>query len=171
MTRDLDTAKDYLYGRYAEAPDARFGQLASSRDKILERDWGIPNGWHATQRVQLGPWYGEGDGDQRSCRNLTQCVTEFGAQGLELDAVLLAWGTDLIREANRKGAERWSTAYAKGHKPGSHVKDPFHLRLNAYRVLLTRGRDATVIFVPQDPRLDLTAAWLQAHGVKMLDEH
>jgi hypothetical protein len=85
--------------------------------------------------------------------------------------VLLAWGTDLIRETNREGAERWSNAYAKGHQAGSHVKDPFNLRLNAYRVLLTRGREATVIFVPRDPRLDLTAAWLQAHGVKMLDEH
>ena len=63
MTRDLDVAKDYLCSRYAEAPDARFGLVASSRDKILERDWDIPNGWHATQRVQLGPWYGEGGGD------------------------------------------------------------------------------------------------------------
>lgn len=169
MTRSLETAKDYLLERYAEAPDARYGLLASSRDKTLERDWGIPNSWHATRRVQLGPWYGEGDGDDRSCRNLTQCVTEFGAQGLELDAVLLAWGTDLVREVSHQGVERWSDAYAKRHQRGSRVKDPFNLRLNAYRVLLTRGRDATVLFIPPDPRLDLTAAWLRAHGVKMLD--
>ena len=170
MTRDLETAKDYLFERYAEAPDARYGLAASSRDKILERDWGIPNGWHATQRVQLGPWYGEGDGDARSCRNLTQCVTEFGAQGLELDAVLLAWGIDFIRARSGDGSERWSNDLAKRHQRTSHVKDPFQLRLNAYRVLLTRGRDATVIFVPPDPSLDDTAAWLQAHGIKMLGE-
>ena len=36
--------------------------------------------------MRLGPWYGEGEGDRRSCRRLSQCVTEFGAQGLELDA-------------------------------------------------------------------------------------
>ena len=170
MTRDLETAKDYLLERYAEAPDARFGLVASSRDKVLERDWSIPNGWHATQRVQLGPWYGEGDGDPRSCRHLTQCVTEFGAQGLELDAVLLAWGTDFIRSVSRDGSESWSNDYAKRHQRASHVKDPFQLRVNAYRVLLTRGRDAAVIFVPPDSKLDLTAAWLQAHGVKMLDD-
>ena len=168
MSRDLETAKDYLCSRYAEAPDARFGLVASSRDKILERDWDIPNGWHATQRVQLGPWYGEGDGDHRSCRNLTQCVTEFGAQGLELDAVLLAWGTDFIRVTSSGRREEWSNEYAKRHQRGSHVKDPYRLRVNAYRVLLTRGRDAAVLFVPPDPRLDLTAAWLQAHGVKLL---
>ncbi len=42
--------------------------------------------------------------------------------------------------------------------------------MNAYRVLLTRGRDAAVVFVPPDRRLDATAAWLQAHGVKVLGE-
>ena len=71
MTRDLDVAKDYLCDRYAEAPDARYGLVASSRDTDLETHWSIPNGWHATRRLQLGPWYVKGDGDQRSCRTLT----------------------------------------------------------------------------------------------------
>ena len=62
MTRDLEVAKSYLFKRHADAPDARHGLLASSRDKMLEPDWGIPNGWHSTQRVQFGPWDGEGDG-------------------------------------------------------------------------------------------------------------
>ena len=66
-------------------------------------------------------------------------------------------------------AERWTNELAKQHARSAHVKDPFRLRLNAYRVLLTRGRDAAVVFVPPDARLDLTAAWLQAHGVKVLD--
>ena len=180
MTRDLEVAKTYLHERYGEAPDARYGLVASSRDKILEPGWGVPNGWHATQRVQLGAWYGEGDGDRRSCRQLEQCVTEFGAQGLELDAVLLAWGNDFIRTgggATAGGAagpalspagDRWTNEHAKRHAAGSHVKDPYRLRVNAYRVLLTRGRDAAVIFVPPDSRLDATAAWLQGHGVKVL---
>src|SRR5690606_16811909 len=32
-TRDLDVAKQYLHERYAENPDARFGIVASSKDK------------------------------------------------------------------------------------------------------------------------------------------
>lgn len=164
MTRDFAVARAYLRDRYADAPDARFGLMASSRDKILQ-EWGVANDWHSTRGVNLGPWYGEGDGDTRSCRRLTQCVTEFGAQGLELDAVLLAWGTDLMRIDGR-----WSNAHAKRHARAAHVKDPFQLRLNAYRVLLTRGRDGTVIFVPLRTDLDETAAWLQAHGVKPVDK-
>ena len=47
--------------------------------------------------------------------------------------------------------------------------DPFQLRVNAYRVLLTRGHDGVVIFVPPLTELDATAARLQGHGVKVLE--
>ena len=53
---------------------------------------------------RLGPWYGDGEESHRSCRNLRWCVTEFGAQGLELVGVLLAWGTDLVWEEGTEGA-------------------------------------------------------------------
>ena len=78
-------------------------------------------------------------------------MTEFGAQGLELDAALLAWGTDLRLEG---GA--WSNARASKYQRPGMVKDPLQLRLNAYRVLLTRGRDACVLFVPPLDCLDET---------------
>jgi DUF2075 family protein len=162
MTRDINAARGYFASRYGEDPDARFGLVASSRDKELEK-WGVPNGWHSTQRMQLGPWYGDGQESSRSCRQLRDCVTEFGAQGLELDGVLLAWGTDL-----RRDGDRWSNDLAKRHAHGSNVRDPFQLRLNAYRVLLTRGRDCCIIYVPPMTELDETAAWLQACGVRVL---
>ena len=103
MTRDLDQAKDYFGVRYAEAPEARYGLVASSRDKTLA-EWGIPNDYQSTKVMRLGPWYGDGEESHRSCRHLRECVTEFGAQGLELDGVLLAWGTDLVWEEGAEGA-------------------------------------------------------------------
>lgn len=160
ITADLDAAKQYLQERYAEAPEARYGLLASSKDRDLER-LGIPNDFQSTKRIQFGPWYGDAETDsgERSCRRLRDCVTEFGAQGLELDAVLLAWGTDLVRDGSK-----WSNARARGYKRGAHVKSPFQLRLNAYRVLLTRGRDATVVFLPPLPALDETREYLSRSG-------
>ena len=38
------------------------------------------------------------------------------------------------------------------------------LRLNAYRVLLTRGRDGAVVFVPPGPEMDSTFAALCRAG-------
>ena len=91
-------------------------------------------------------------------------MTEFGAQGLELDAVLLAWGTDFMRVN-----DCWSNAKARGYKRGAHVRDPFQLRMNAYRVLLTRGRDATVTFIPPLQDLDETYNYLAASGFLKLE--
>ena len=61
--------------------------------------------------------------------------------------MLLAWGTDLVWEEGAEGAGAegapgaWSNARAKRHARSAHVRDAFQLRVNAYRVLLTRGRD------------------------------
>jgi hypothetical protein len=163
ITRDLDAAKGYLWKRYAEDPDARFGLMASARDKDLWR-FDVPN--NAGQRFfDYGAWYVEGEGDYRgrSCRALRECVTEFGAQGLELDAALLAWGTDFIRE---DGA--WSNRLAKRYRDASRVQDPFQLRQNAYRVLLTRGRDGSVVYVPQLPALNETYDYLVSAGFRRI---
>lgn len=162
MTRDLNTAKAYLRERYAEHKLARFGLVASSRDKDLIH-FGVRNDFNWTKNVKVGPWYVDGDGSPVSCRQLEEVVTEFAAQGLELDAALLCWGSDLVREQNG-----WSIARARGYKKGSLVRDPYQLRLNAYRVLLTRGRDGTVIFVPPISQLDETWRYFKACGVSDL---
>jgi len=166
ITRDLDLAKDYLRERYAENPDARFGLVASSRDRDLER-FGVPNDYRSTRRMRNGPWYGDREGEPggRSCRHLRDCVTEFGAQGLELDAVLLAWGTDFRRQGST-----WTIDRSRGYKRGGPpVRNPWQLRANAYRVLLTRARDATVVFVPPLPELNETFDDLVLAGFRTLE--
>lgn len=164
LTRDLELAKNYLRERYTDNPEARFGLLASSRDKSLE-SFGVENGYNATKNVRPGPWYGgpEDAVGRASCRHLISCVTEFGAQGLELDAVLLAWGTDLQRIGSS-----WSSDQARRYQRSSRVKDRHQLRINAYRVLLTRGRDATVVFVPGLTEMDATNAYLEESGFRVL---
>jgi hypothetical protein len=162
LTRSLEVGKAYLRERYAEDKDARFGIVASSKDRDLV-SFGIPNDFQATKRVRVGPWYGDPEDDYagRSCRRLETCVTEFGAQGLELDATLLGWGTDL-----RLTHGRWTNANARGYLKRARVLNPFQLRLNAYRVLLTRGRDACVVFVPLLRELDETFAYLRDAGFR-----
>ncbi len=166
VTQDLDVAKQYLWDRYRDDPDARFGLLASSRDKELPRFGVMNNTGGFAHHFQYGPWYVEGDGDYlgRSCRTLRDCVTEFGAQGLELDAVLLAWGTDFIREGGG-----WTNRLAKRYQSANRIRDPLQLRVNAYRVLLTRGRDANVVYVPPTPLMSETLEYLLAAGFRNLD--
>lgn len=154
-TRDLEAAKKYLRERYREDQHARFGVARSARDKALE-EWGIPQ---PSRFFPSGPWYGDDEDSPNSCRRLREAITEFQAQGLELDATLVAWGTDLML---MNGA--WSNRLARRYRSGT-VRDPMQLRKNAYRVLLTRGRDASVIFVPPIAELDETFTFLKNAGV------
>jgi Uncharacterized conserved protein (DUF2075) len=165
ISRDRTIGEAYLHERYADDADARFGIVASSRDRDLVK-FGVKNDFQSTKRVRYGPWYGDEEASQsgRSCRLMRDCVTEFGAQGLELDSALLAWGTDFLL----KGGEWNIDKMAKYQRRGAPVRDAWQLRANAYRVLLTRARDATVVFVPPLPELDETYEYLVAAGFRVL---
>jgi hypothetical protein len=165
ITDDLKIAEAYLRDRYAEHFEARFGLVASSKDRDLEK-FGVPNDYQSTKRVRYGPWYSDPEDAKGgfSCRHLIDAITEFGAQGLELDAVLLAWGTDYMRE---NGA--WTNRKARGYQRLAQVKDPKQLRLNSYRVLLTRGRDGTVVFIPPLSELEETREYLLQSGFRRLE--
>lgn len=167
ITRNLEVARHYLWERYRDQPDKRFGLLASSRDRLLPSEFGIRSDFQSTKQVRVGPWYGDplDHPARRSCCLLQDVVTEFGAQGLELDAALVAWGSDYRRQPGSGGT--WCSQLAARYRKGA-VRDPHQLRLNSYRVLLTRGREATVVFVPPSPLLDDTFAHLRACGFRQL---
>jgi hypothetical protein len=64
---------------------------------------------------------------------------------------------------------QWHSSKASRYMRGvAEVRDPHQLRLNSYRVLLTRGREASVIFVPPVGEMDETAEYLSASGVVTL---
>ena len=76
-----------------------------------------------------------------------------------------AWGTDLrMREG------RWDMSKARSYaRDAVPLRDPGQLRLNSYRVLLTRGREGSVIFVPPLDELDETASYFTESGIRSLD--
>lgn len=159
LTRNLDKAKQYVRDRYEENPDARYGLLASARDKDLPA-FGVFAQFQDTKNLRIGPWFSEGGADPQSCRRLEKPITEFQAQGLELDFSIVCWGSDLLRSDGT-----WSDKFARKFMKGSKVHDAFQLRINSYRVLLTRGRDGMVLFVPPLEKLNETHAHLKAVGL------
>ena len=62
----------------------------------------------------------------------------------------------------------WSNAYARRYGHASKIQDPLNLRLNAYRVLLTRARDGFIIAVPNDELRQETVHHLEQCGVEWL---
>lgn len=157
LTRNLEVAKAYCRNRYGGQLHKRYGMVASSRAKNLS-GYGIPNDYKSTVRVKPGPWYIDPPDSPQSCCALEQVVTEFGCQGLELDFAIVAWGGDLL----------WQETSWVCNTRQRQVQDPRRLRLNSYRVLLSRGRDGLVVFVPPEDRMEATAAALRQSGLQQL---
>lgn len=162
VTRDLQVAKGYAWQRYGDDPEARYGLLASARTQSYLPKHGVDTSWPATKRVKLARWYNEPRGHPQSCCQLEEVVTEFGCQGLELDLPIVCWGNDMIWTGTS-----WQIRRVQARYP---LEDAEQLRRNAYRVLLTRGRDGLVVFVPPDPALDHTETALLAAGMRPMPE-
>ena len=159
LTRDLGEARSYAEDRYEGEENARYGLLASSHAKRLPK-YGVDNTWWTTSKTNSARWYNDGPGQPTSCCALDQPVTEFGCQGLELDLPIVCWGEDVCWTAGD-----WRLVPARRKYPQKH---PMELLRNTYRVLLTRGRDGVVVFVPDVAAFDDTANALLHGGLTPL---
>jgi len=156
ITRCLDSAKRYCKKRYANNQEKRYGLICSSKAKILPK-YGIDNSFNTTKNLKIGPWYNEPVVNPLSCCQLDKVATEFACQGLELDMPIICWGEDL----------QWNNgSWKRFVERQSNCKDPHRLRMNSYRVLLTRGRDGFVVYVPNDESLSEIYETLKKAGLK-----
>ncbi|MBR5503834.1 MAG: DUF2075 domain-containing protein [Methanobrevibacter sp.] len=158
VTRDLDEAKDYCRQRYAREPAKQFGLIASSKSHVL-RKFDMMNDFKSTRRVNVAKWFNAPADDPQSCCALTDVVTEFAIQGLELDMPIIGWETDMIWNGNE---------WEKFKKNEDENSDANTYRRNSYRVLLTRGRDGFIVFVPHVAKLDSVYELLLSVGIKEL---
>lgn len=161
VTRDLEAAKRYCNDRYYEQDTKRYGLMASSKAKNLNGY--VNNSFNATKEVNVGWWYNRGKGELGSCCNLTDIVTEFACQGLEVDMPIICWGDDMKLINGRWQKYMYLEA----------ANSPNNLyRINSYRVLLTRGRDGFIIFIPPNSnQLDeVYDLFVKTLGIKVLND-
>lgn len=137
VTRDLTAAKAWLRARARGSE--RYGIVVSSEAQRLRP--------HAIDvRVKVDPvhWFLAGKEDTRSSYYLEDVATEFQVQGLELDWTCVVWDGDL-----RHAGHAWTHHSFIGDRwTNIHKDDRRAYLVNAYRVLLTRARQGTVIVVP-----------------------
>jgi hypothetical protein len=147
VTRDLSAAKAWLRARARGSE--RYGIVVSSEAQRLRP--------HAIDvRVKVDPvhWFLAGKEDTRSSYYLEDVATEFQVQGLELDWTCVVWDGDL-----RYAPDGWSHHSFIGDRwTRIHKSDRRAYLVNAYRVLLTRARQGTVIVVPPGDAGDPTRA-------------
>lgn len=162
VTRNLNHAKRYLRERYQNEPTKRYGMIASSKGRLL-RQWGMDNSFQGALGIfYVGKWFNAEAYDPKSCCALEAVATEFSCQGLEIDMPLIGWDNDML----------WNgTSWAKFKRTESEDSDVNTYRKNSYRVLLTRGRDGFIIYVPPVAEMDPVYAVLLEAGIKPVEYH
>ena len=145
ITRDLEKAKDQL--RQWARGSERIGLVASSNAIRLK-----PSGIFVKGEIDPTLWFLKGKSDIRSSHYLEDVATEFDVQGLEIDWVGVCWDANFRIEDGK-----WITYNFSGSKWQSvHDLEKQKYIANSYRVLLTRGRQGIVIFVPDGNDADPT---------------
>jgi hypothetical protein len=149
LTRSLDAMREAL--RSAALGSRTRGLVASSFARRLRAE-----GLGATLPHQDGDavahWFLDQASDVRSAGALEVAGTEFAVQGLELDHVGLCWDLDLVPEKDGWAARAFRGSAWTRLRDAVAVQD----RRNAYRVLLTRARRGTLVWVPRGDARDPT---------------
>jgi hypothetical protein len=171
ITRDANAWRAALRARSRGL--RRAGLVASAGARRLRAE-GL-----GVQVPDIADWFLKRWPDIRSSEALETFATEYDCQGLELDVVGLAWGGDFLRHAGQWRARRFAGhqwQIVRGAEESRYI-------LNTYRVLLTRARYETIIWVPpgsptHDPFHDITrpagemdalADFLLASGARPLE--
>jgi hypothetical protein len=146
---------------------------ASARRPVADGIW--PNFPHLDDAA-IANWFLQRWPDVRASDALELPATQFACQGLELDHVGLCWGNDLIRRHDRTEWVVRSFAGTRWQEPRGEAAIAY--QVNTYRVLLTRARYETVIWIPDGDAADMTrqpaefdaiAQFLQDCGTQHLD--
>lgn len=163
-TRDLARAKSYCRGKYDHQPEKRYGMIVSSKAIGLSR-LGMPQPVWANRakmypdgsgrRWQVAPWFNKESNHPDSCCALSVAITEFDCQGLEIDMPIIGWGDDA----------KWVDGQWKFTGTDD---EKVTYRNNSYRVLLTRGREGFIVYIPQG-RDDIAAIFKRV-GIKELKD-
>jgi hypothetical protein len=171
VTRSLPDMRRRLRGGVSGTH--RAGLVCSSGAKRLVADGLWPKFDHMDDKAVAHWFLKRWPEDVRASDALEIPATEFACQGLELDYVGLCWGGDLVWQ---RGWQVRRFAGTKWQLPKG--QDAMDFCRNTYRVLLTRARYDTVIWVPEGDAadatrapglLDDTAAYLLACGAGVLE--
>lgn len=171
VTRSVSLARKWL--KIHARGERRFGLVASSGARRLRAD-GLGISLNATDGSAIAQWYLNDRSDVRSSFALEVPANEYTTQGLELDFVALCWGGDLVRRGHS-----WRHRQFRGNSWANVNGDRQRFITNSYRVLMTRGREGLIIWVPmgssedhtREPKLfDETAAFLVTCGAKQLSD-
>lgn len=156
IMRDFDIIESAMRKMKETYPNRKYGLLVSSKtDNAINRRYTKPT--YETSFVKdknAGKWFME------DCEELKIAASEFLCQGLEIDMPIVMFGGDYLIKDNN-----WNIDYEVRKKHSSKFEDIETIMKNIYRVLLSRGRQGMILFIPKDKKFDQTYRFFKEIGV------
>jgi len=156
ITRNLDKAKKWMNDFY-ENTKKEFGMVCSSKGNL---------GFEYFNKQRFGFGMKNYEYFTGKSNELVEPKDEFAVQGLELDGVIVCWDEDVKIKANRWDVKSYKQKSNNGKLELNPNNDEG--RKNAYRVLLTRGRDCTILYIPKVSELDETFDFFKNLGAEVI---
>lgn len=142
ITQNINNIQTYFSERYTNEEEKTYGFVTSSDGTTILRPPELNS-------YAIGDWFTATKESGLSCKSLTACATEFQCQGLELDTPVVYWRDDFLVKN-----DQWLVNSTRHDSDDENVR--FNFRKNTYRVLLTRGREGLIIYIPPIKILDET---------------
>ncbi|MCH4551982.1 DNA/RNA helicase domain-containing protein [Aestuariibaculum lutulentum] len=140
VTRNYDKALEYCRDRYQDRPNS-YCTLTSSASYINDIDElnfqnSIVYDYNKSSKLEIHE-YLISNGKVAGNENVSFALSEFSSIGFELQMPIIVWGLDYLWYHGSWNFDFETNAF------GNTL-----LRLNTYRILLTRGRDGVILFFP-----------------------
>ncbi|WP_242133397.1 DNA/RNA helicase domain-containing protein [Aestuariivivens marinum] len=140
ITRNYDKALEYCRERYQDRPNS-FCTLTSSASYINDlEDLNFQNSivydYNKSSKLEIND-YLNNNGKIAENEKISFPLSEYSSIGFELQMPIVIWGLDYLWYHGS-----WNFDFE------TSIFGNTYLRVNTYRILLTRGRDGVVLFFP-----------------------
>ena len=157
--QDLEAIKAYCHQLYEGCDDKRYGCITSSKNPKAS--------WSKKDNDHIAEWFNDPPTSLKSCCQMNLTPSEFEVEGLELDLPIICWSEDLRWEKDSWVPYKKKYGSSELEKCIPSAPD-YGYRINSYRVLLTRGRDGVLIYVPPKANLMPVYEILKEVGIEEL---
>lgn len=154
MVDNLQSAKQYLEANALDTGDNFYGLISSSNIHRENQRVHLGNAKMIKQtdtKETIGKWY------FKNSSKLDAVATEFVCQGLELNIPILYFTGDFLMENGQ-----WNVC------PIKHYQNPEQTIRNIYRVLLSRGRIGTLLYIPPQDKYLFTKEFFKSIRIESI---
>lgn len=154
VSRHLQDIESYLMARYKDSPNSHC-YIATSQVEMVSNS-PFSNDFQDSRKLNIKEYF-QSNGKILNSKEKNICISPYDIQGLELKMPVICWEEDFLWYN-----DNWKFPFI------TSVEGGIWQIINAYRVMLTRGRDGIIIYLPNEWDFNSTYCMFRDIGIPEL---